>query len=115
MRRTEVTVLAQLRLFPEYIEQGTRDLNEFARVVCANESDCLGIEIVQDLDDPTRITMIERWASRAAYEGPHLQTEHMKAFIAESSRYFDGAASISLGHANVIEQDSYRRRAPYGR
>jgi len=115
MRRTEVTVLAQLKLFREYVEPGLRDLTEFARVVCANESDCLGIEIMQDLDDPTRITMIERWTDRTAYEGPHLQTEHMKAFIAESSRYFDGAASVSLGHANVIEQDSYRRRAPYGR
>lgn len=115
MRRTEVTVLAYLRLDPEFIEQGMRDLLKFARTVKRTEKACTAIEIVQDLDEPHKVTMIERWSDRAAYEGPHLQTKHMKAFIEQSSRYFDGPARVAFGQATVIGEDDRLSAAPYGR
>jgi quinol monooxygenase YgiN len=115
MRKTEVTVLVQLRLLPDCIEQGKRDLLDFCRAVRKLEPECLAIEIAHDLDDPTSITMIEKWSDRKTYEGPHLQTDHMNAFIERASKYFDGPASISFCQGTVIEQDQLRRMAPYGR
>jgi quinol monooxygenase YgiN len=115
MRKNEVTVLASLRLLPEFVEQGMRDLLAFARSVRKHEAGCSSIEIVQDLDDPAQITMIERWSDRDTYEGAHLQTEHMKLFIERSSRYFDGPANISFCQGIVVGRDNDLTKAPYGR
>lgn len=114
MQRADITVLVQLRLFPEYIERGMRDLMKFARTVRLQEPACLALDIAQDLEDPTRVTMIEKWSDREAYEGPHLQTPHMKAFIAESGKYFDGAADVHFLRMVTASQD-HGRAAPYGR
>lgn len=115
MQKNEVTVLATLRLFPEYVDQGMRDLLAFARSVRKHEPACTDIEIVQDIDDPTQVTMIERWSDRSTYEGAHLETEHMKSFIEQSSRYFDGAASISFCRPIVAGRGADTGKAPYGR
>jgi quinol monooxygenase YgiN len=115
MRRIDVTVLVQLRLLPDSIEQGKRDLLNFARIVRRSEPECAAIEIAQDLDDPTRITMIEKWSDRKAYEGPHLQTRHMKSFIEQSARYFDGSAEISFCRGTIIDGDDRWHTPPYGR
>lgn len=115
MRRGGVTVMVELRLLPDSIEQGKRDLLAFARIVKRSEPGCASIEIVQDLDDPTAITMIEKWSDRATYEGPHLKTPHMQAFIAESSQYFDGPARVSFCQSRLIDEELDRRAAPYGR
>jgi quinol monooxygenase YgiN len=115
MRKTDVTVLARLRLLPEFVEQGMRDLLVFARSVRKHEAACSSIEIVQDIDDPTQITMIERWSDRDIYEGAHLETEHMRSFIERSSRYFEGAASISFCQGVVIGRENDSTKAPYGR
>jgi quinol monooxygenase YgiN len=115
MRRNNVTVLIQLRLLPDCIEQGKADLLDFARIVRKTELDCLAIEIVQDVDDPTSITMIEKWSNRAAYEGPHLQTPHMKSFIERAGKYFEGSTRISFCDATVIGEEGSGRTPPYGR
>jgi len=115
MRRTDVTVLVYLRLLPEFIEQGKRDLLEFARNVERYEPDCSAIEIAQDMDDPASITMIEKWSDRKVYEGPHLQTPHMKSLIERSGQYFAGPATITFCTGTVVFQGSFRRTPPYGR
>jgi quinol monooxygenase YgiN len=102
-------------LLPDSIEQGKRDLLEFARSVRRFEPDCTSLEIVQDVDDPTRITMIEKWSDRATYEGPHLHTDHMKSFIERSSKYFVGPANISFCQGTAIGRFEYENMAPYGR
>ena len=118
MQLSDVTVLVHLRLLPDFVEQGKRDLLDFARVVKRSEPDCLGIEIVHDIDDPTRITMIEKWSNREAYVGPHLQTKHMKSFIDRSARYFDGSAEISFCNGTIIGRSRDKTESPpppYGR
>lgn len=115
MPRADITVLAQLRLRPDFIDEGKRDLLEFARNVRKFEPDCSSIEIAQDMDDPTRITMIEKWSSRAVYEGPHLKTPHMKAFIERSGQFFDGSASIAFCEGTQVPGPRLRSTAPYGR
>ena len=98
-----VTVLIRTQLLPDSIEQGKQDLLELARQVRKAEPDCLAIELALDLDDPTNITMIEKWSSREAYEGPHMQSAHMKAFIQQSSQYFAGPPDISFCHGTEID------------
>ena len=91
-----VTVLIRTQLLPDSVEQGKQDLLDLATEVRRVEPDCLAIELAQDLDDPTKITMIEKWSSREAYEGPHMQSSHMQAFIEQSSKYFAGPPDISF-------------------
>ena len=103
MRAEVVTVLIRMQLLPESVEQGKRDLLELAREVRKVEPDCLSIELAQDLVDPTKITMIEKWSSREAYEGPHMQSPHMKAFIEKSARFFVGPPEISFCDGTCID------------
>jgi quinol monooxygenase YgiN len=98
----EVTVLISAQFLPDCVEQGKRDLLELAQEVRRAEPDCLAIEMAQDVDDVTKITMIEKWSSRAAYEGPHMHTPHMQAFLEKSSGYFAGPPKISFYRGNTI-------------
>jgi quinol monooxygenase YgiN len=102
-------------LFPEYTELGKRTLIEFAQLVRRLEPDCLAIEIVQDLDDPKKITMIEKWTDRAAYEGLHQKTPQMKSFVERAGGFFDGPPWISFCDATTIGGAEAPRVAPYGR
>ena len=102
MQSEEVTVLIYLQLLPECTEQGKTDLLELAQEVRKREPDCRAIEMAQDVDDPTKITMIEKWSSREAYKGPHMRSQHMQAFMEKSSGYFVGPPNISYCHGTVI-------------
>jgi quinol monooxygenase YgiN len=102
MRLPHVTVLIRLRLDARFREEGRRDLIELARRVRQEEPDCLSIEMAQDLDDPTHITMIEHWSSREAYEGPHMQSAHMRSFIERASHFFEGPPEISFCQGTQI-------------
>jgi len=115
IRQNDVTVLVHLRLLPDFIEQGKRDLLNFARVVRKKEPACFAIEVAQDVDDPTKIMMIEKWSDAEQYQGAHLQTQHMKSFIAQSSKYFEGAAKVSFYQGTVIGQGDLGQTPPYGR
>jgi quinol monooxygenase YgiN len=102
MQTKEVTVLLRMQLLPDCVEQGKSDLLNLARIVRAAEPDCLAIELAQDVDDPTKITMIEKWSSREAYEGPHMQSEHMQAFIEQSAGFFVGPPDITFCRGTAI-------------
>jgi quinol monooxygenase YgiN len=102
MQTHQVTVLIHLQLLPDCVEQGRSDLLDLAREVRKVEPDCLAIEMAQDVDDSTKITMIEKWSSREAYEGPHMSSPHMQAFIAKSSRYFVGPPEIAFCQGATI-------------
>lgn len=104
MQASIVTVLIRTQLLPDSIEQGKQDLLNLAQEVRKAEPDCLAIELAQDVDDPTNITMIEKWSSRDAYEGPHMQSSHMKSFIERSSKYFAGPPEISFCHGTQIDE-----------
>ena len=103
MQASAVTVLIRTQLLPDCIEQGKQALLDLAREVRKVESECLAIQLAQDLDDPTSITMIEKWSSRDAYEGPHMQSSHMKSFIEQSGKYFAGPPDISFCQGTTIE------------
>lgn len=102
MQSEVVTVLIQLRLLTDCIEQGKADLLDLAREVSKFEPDCLAIELAQDMDDSTKVTMIEKWSSREAYEGPHMSSKRMLEFIDKSARFFVGPPEISFCRGTTI-------------
>ena len=74
-------------------------LQRVARLVAdvrAHEPQCDGIRILQQQDDPRRITLVEVWPDRAHFLGPHMQQPHLQAFIAEAPALFDGPPAISF-------------------
>lgn len=103
METDTVTILVRTRLHPGSVEQGKQDLEDLARKVRKLEPDCLAIEMAQDMDDPTIITMIEKWSSRAAYEGLHMQSPHMKYFVEHSGKYFVGPPDIFFCRGTQID------------
>ena len=104
MQQGVVTVLIRTQLLPDSVGQGKHDLLELAREVRRVEPECLAIEMAQDMDDPTKITMIEKWSSRDAYEGKHMQSAHMKSFIEQSGKYFAGPPDISFCHGTQVDE-----------
>ena len=115
MPRADITVVVNLRLLPDYVEEGKRDLLDFARLVRRYEPECSAIEITQDLDDPTLITMIEKWSDREVYVGPHQRTDHMRAFIDRAGGYFDGPPTIAFSRGLAAGQNRPKPSPPYGR
>jgi quinol monooxygenase YgiN len=105
MQAKTVTVLIRAKFPPDSVEEGRRDLLNLAQEVRKVEVDCHAIEIAQDLDDLTSVTMIEKWSSREAYEGPHMQTPHMQSFLEQSSQYFAGPPDITFCHGTRIGEE----------
>jgi quinol monooxygenase YgiN len=99
-----VTILIRMQLLPDSVEQGKQAVLTLARTVRKAEPDCLAIELAHDMDDPTKITMIEKWSGRDAYEGPHMQSPHMRSFVEQSSKYFAGPPDISFNHGTQIDE-----------
>jgi len=71
-------------------------LENIAAQVLAGEPDCLGIEILEEVGAPGCFLLHERWTSQDAYTGPHFQTPHLKAFIAQAPAAFAGPPDITF-------------------
>lgn len=69
-------------------------LRTLISTVVATEPDCLGIQMLQHADNETGILLYERWTSREAYSGPHMQTPHLGAFMASARELFAGPPTI---------------------
>ena len=85
-----------------YVAQPGRALDALASVralvatVLATEPACEGIEILQALDTPESITLIERWPDQPTFLGPHMQQPHIQAFIQSAGAFLAGPPDISF-------------------
>ena len=91
-----VTVVIEYRARPDRQMLALAELDALVATVVAAEADCFGIQLLQDPADPTRLLLIERWSSQAAYQGPHFETPHLKAFIARAAELFAGPPRIEF-------------------
>ncbi len=73
-----------------------RELKALIAEVVAKEPDCLGILLHQDVDDETRMLLYERWTSKEAYTGPHLQTPYIRAFMERAAGFMAGPPAITF-------------------
>jgi quinol monooxygenase YgiN len=64
--------------------------------VQAGESACLGIPLHQHPDQPGRLLLVERWADRAVYEGPHMTMPRLPSSIAAAPQFRRAARSLNL-------------------
>ena len=90
------TVLITYRAQPDHLEVAKRELARLVATVLAKEPDCGGITMLQDVDDPTRFTLVERWPSRERFLGPHMQQPHILAFIQSAGAFLAGPPEISF-------------------
>ena len=71
-------------------------IRDLVATVLSKESACAGIEILQELDKPESITLIERWPDPATFLGPHMQQPHIQAFIQSAGALLAGPPDISF-------------------
>lgn len=98
---SRIVVLVQYRALPDQIDTARQAIAALVAKVTSSEPDCGRIEILQDANDPARITLIERWPSQAIFLGPHLQQPHIQAFIATAGAFLAGPPDISFWHATT--------------
>ena len=96
MSDTPVRVVIIYTAQPEQVSNGLAALEEIVESVLGLESECLGITIHQDVDDPARILLFETWTSKAAFTGEHMKTPHIQAFMQNAASVFTGPPAISF-------------------
>lgn len=104
MAAPSVTVLIVYQARPAVIDEAVQTLRRLIATVVASEPDCHGIRLYQDTADPTRVLLEEQWTSRDAYLGPHLQTAHLQAFIANADKWFIGPPDITFWERRAEER-----------
>lgn len=96
MESAGIVVVVSHRAQPGQEGRAKREIAELVATVLRDEPDCAGIEMLQDAGDPTRFLLIERWSSKDAYVGPHMETPHIRAFIGRAGEFMAGAPDISF-------------------
>jgi quinol monooxygenase YgiN len=92
----DVFVIINYRALPDQRPRALQELSDLVAVVRKAEPDCKGITVVHHEADPRRIMLIERWTSREAYLGPHMQTPHIQAFKLRAGEFADGPPEITF-------------------
>jgi quinol monooxygenase YgiN len=96
MNNDPVAVTVTYRTQPGKEALAHRELSELIAIVQDREPACLGITLLRHHDDPTQVLLLERWASKADYEGDHMQTEHLSAFIGRAPGFLAGPPAIAI-------------------
>ena len=97
----DITVMVSYRLQPVQVQTALSAIRSLVSSVLTTEPDCKGIEILQEHSDQTRVTLLERWTSRDAFLGPHMQQPHIHAFIREAESFLGGPPEISFWRATA--------------
>lgn len=95
---SEAVVIVSYRSLPDQSDAARRALAALVATVVSNEPECGGITLLQDSNDSTRLTLIERWPSRELFLGPHMQQPHIQSFILAARAFLDGPPDISFWH-----------------
>jgi len=104
MNAAPATVVIEYRALPGKGALAHAALADLIATVVADEKDCVGITLLEDADDDTHFMLYERWASREAYTGPHMETSHILAFIERASGLFAGPPSRAFYVQQVEER-----------
>lgn len=91
---TLVTIRYQVQ--PGMAEPMRQALRALIETVVATEPDCFGIQLLHDPEDEARVLLLERWRTRAAYEGPHMRTPHLVAFMGNARALLAGPPTIEF-------------------
>jgi len=93
---SESIVIINYRSLPDRVDAARQAMDDLIGTVLAREPDCGGITFLQDADDSTRFTLVERWPSRDHFLGPHMQQPHIQSFIQTAGAFLCGPPEISF-------------------
>lgn len=96
MNSKPVTVVITCAIKPDMLATARRELEAIIEIVLANEPACHGIQVHEDPKRPERLLIIEKWDSEEVFNGPHMQTPHMQAFLKKAEGFLDGVADFSF-------------------
>lgn len=99
---THTTILVRYLAQPGKHDEALAAIRDLVSTVLAREPACTGIEILQELDRPEAITLVERWPDRDTLLGPHMQQPHLQAFVQSAGAFLAGPPDISF-HAQAGE------------
>ena len=91
-----ILVLVRYVAQPGRASDALASVRDLVATVLAREPACAGIEILQELDKPGSITLLERWPDQATFLGPHMQQPHIQAFIQSAGALLAGPPDISF-------------------
>ena len=91
-----IVVMVRYIAQPGKASDAMTSVRDLVAIVLASEPACSGIEILQDLDQPELITLIERWPDRSTFLGPHMQQPHIQSFIQSAGTFLAGPPDISF-------------------
>ncbi|HLS48265.1 MAG TPA: putative quinol monooxygenase [Gemmatimonadales bacterium] len=92
----DVTVLIRYQAQPGKADQARQELDALIRTVVAEEPDCRRIWLHQNTSGPEQLLLVEHWTSEAAFNGPHMHTPHLTAFIARAPNFLMGPPETSF-------------------
>ena len=90
------TVVVSYRVLPDQVDTALHEIGALIATVRATEPDCHGITMLQDANDFSLITLIERWPSQELFLGPHMQQPHIQSFIQAAGAFLAGPPEISF-------------------
>ena len=96
---SEVYVIVKYQSLPDQFENAKQEIAKLVSTVLAKEQECGGVTLLQDLNDPTRFTLIEKWPSQELFLGPHMQQKHIQDFIQGAGRFLAGPPDITFSQA----------------
>lgn len=94
--REMTTVVITVPLQPGKSDLARREFEAIIQTVVTNEAACHGIDLHTDPENPDRLLLIEYWDSKEAFIGPHMQTQHMKDFLARAQSFVEGTPDFGF-------------------
>jgi len=91
-----VTVMITCSIKQGMMETALRELKAVIKIVMAKEQACHGIYVHVEPKNAQRLLIIEYWESEEVFNGPHMQTDHMQAFLKKAGEFLDGVAEFSF-------------------
>lgn len=95
-QKEPVAVLIHYRAKPGMADAAARELSALIATVLSNENACISIDLRRDTQDPTRLMLYELWVDKESYQGDHMRTPHILAFIRRAGEFFTGPPEISF-------------------
>jgi quinol monooxygenase YgiN len=80
-----IYVIAELRIRSEMADKALAAARQTVAAT-VEEDGCISYDMHQSVSDPSRLVVVERWASRDALSR-HLETPHLKAWRAAGAEF----------------------------
>lgn len=94
-------VLIKFKALPDKGALAVTELKKLFEQV-KKEPNFVRITMHVDPNDPTNILLYEQWESLVYYQGDHMKTPHLTAFVVSSEGFLAGPPDISFWEVNTV-------------